>query len=168
MISNESMKRFATLEDRIRFLENRNSVAASLRFSSQIIPNDDLIIPVAADETNGATWADSFGDDMILDIPNSKILFSGTPEESVVEILSWWAWQDATKSGDRQLVLNTTGGGTVVDNRPGLNHATNITYNYAFNVRRMAIGERDFNIQVWQDSGGDLVGNGLLVVIRIR
>ena len=139
--------------------------AASLRFSSQSINDDTLTTPTAAAITNGATW--TFG--MNLDIGNSKILFSGVPGESVVAAFSWWQWQDsADPDGHRYIKLNTTGGGATQDLRPATNHASLNTYNFAFNVRKMAAGESDFNIQVRQDSGGAINGDGLLVVVRLR
>lgn len=138
---------------------------ASLRFSTQSIADGTTpLTPTAADTSNAATWSNG----MKLDVSNSKILFAGIPGQSIVGAFSWWLWSDASQTGDRHLLLNTTGGGSTKKTEAGLNHASEGTAQYVFNVRRMAAGEDDFNIQVWQDSGGAINGEGLLVVMRLR
>ena len=138
---------------------------ASLRFDTQSIDNNSLTTPVALVEspTNKATW--NYG--MNIDVSNSKILFSGIPGQSIVAAYSWWLWA-ADTNNQRELTLNTTGGGAVTDRREAYTRGGIGTMNMSFNLRRMAAGESDFNIQVYQNSGGGLNGDGLLVVARLR
>ncbi len=135
---------------------------ASLKFNSQSIDNNSLTTP-ATDGNSAATWNNG----MKIDVANSKILFAGIPGESIVAAFSWWQWA-ANATNQRELTLNTTGGGSTHDRREAYTRGGIGTYNFAFNIRRMAAGESDFNIQVYQNSGGGLNGDGLLVVLRIR
>jgi hypothetical protein len=149
-----------------RFLISLPHEAASLRFDAGENEIADNTLTTPTTNIGNATW--NYG--MNIDTDNSKILFQGVPGESIVGAFAWWLWSDISsgETGERFLKINTTGGGAVGDLQYGKNHASKGTTNRAFNIRRMAAGESDFNVQVKQVSGGAMSGAGLLVVVRLR
>src|SRR3990167_1622530 len=132
---------------------------ASMRFDTQAIGNDSTTTPVSL-TPSGATWSYGFRNDTA----NHRIYTSGRPGDMVLLITAWWQW-GINATGNRILTWNTDDGGAVSDRRASFGASLG-TYNYIANIRRVASAETYHYLTVYQNSGGDLDGDGLLVVAR--
>lgn len=132
---------------------------ASLRFDTQAIGTSSATTPTTLDPSN-ATW--NYG--MEIDIINSRIKITGLAKESVYLFCAWWQWE-ANDTGSRYLQWFTDDGGAVKDIRDAPAYAI---YNSLVHVRRQASADAYYEVKVWQDSGGNLDGDGLFTAVRLR
>ena len=132
---------------------------ASLRFDTQAIGDSSATTPTTLDPS-AATW--NYG--MEIDITNSRIKITGLAKESIYLFCAWWQWA-ANDTGYRYLEWRTDDGGGVKDTRDAPAYAI---YNSIVHVRRQAAADAYYEVKVWQDSGGNLNGDGLFTAVRLR
>ena len=128
---------------------------------AQVIP-DQVWTNVTASAASGATWSEGLG----LDLANSRIVVTGIPHETIVDIVAWAVFADNTTGvrGIRWLADDgssltrmqavPTGQGASV----GLSHKRKVSTTHTY-----------YYIQVWQNSGGDLALDGAYFALsRVR
>jgi hypothetical protein len=135
--------------------------AASLRFSAQTIGSGTTYAVPTVDTTSLATW--TYG--VVLDTANARVQVPGLPGDSLLLFVLWWRW-DPNATNRRALQWTDNSGNNVEDNIAAF--ATYNNYCHITHVRRMASADTWYQLQVWQNSGGDLDGDGLLTVFRMR
>ena len=141
------------------------SMAASLRFSAQTIATSTAYSVPSVDTASAATW--TYG--IVLDTANARINVPGMPGESLLLFTLWWRWDPEAASGAngrRALQWTDNSGNSVEDVRPALADQNN--YCHVSHVRRMASADTWYQLKIWQNSGGNLVGDGLFTVFRMR
>lgn len=134
---------------------------ASLCFTTQEIATGTTYGVPAVNATSAATW--KYG--VTVDTTNAKLQVSGTPGESILMFVLWWRW-DANATNHRGLKWTDNSGNSVEDVRAGF--ATYNNYLHIAHVRRMVSADTWYQLQVWQNSGGNLNGDGLFTVFRLR
>ena len=135
---------------------------ASLRFASQNIGTGTDFVTPTVQSPSGATWAHG----MVLDIANGEIIVKGIPSQSVIGFTLSWEWA-ANATGDRALQCNDNNGNSIKDYEFNPDD-TLLTQLGISHMRRIANTDTFYRLQVWQDSGGDLGGSGLIVAYLIR
>mgnify|MGYP001577337383 CR=1 FL=1 len=137
---------------------------ASVRFGTQTIATGTVYAtPTAASTSNAA----SYGFGMNIDTTNATISILGQPGESIIGFTLWWQWA-ANSSGTRAMQWREVNAGNAVQDLIFSNSASLVTYNHITHVRRVALVDTTYDLQVYQNSGGNLNGDGLLTAYRIR
>lgn len=135
---------------------------ASLWFSTQSIASSLTLVTPTATAVSGATW--NYG--LNIDIPNSRVQIPSTPYLSRILFVAWWQW-DANVTGTRILQWTDNSGNNVPDRRPALTEPGLGTWCHVTHVRRVASADTWYSIQVAQNSGGALNGDGLFVAMKV-
>lgn len=136
---------------------------ASLRFATQAITSGTSYQTPVVSDPNAATWAYGFS----ITTSSGTISVNGQDKNAVIGFTLWWQWA-GNSTGRRALQWNDVGGGNAVQDFVFNPDATVATYNHVTTMRRVAAADTTYRLQVYQNSGGDLNGDGLLVAYRIR
>jgi len=135
---------------------------ASIRFDTQNIANNSLDSPVPL-ASGAATWAYGFS----IDTSTGLISIRGIPNDSVYLFAIWWQWA-ANTTGYRRIQWYESGAGNAVNDYQDAWSATEPIYSHIVHVRRQAGTDASYGIKVFQDSGGDLAGDGVFTATRLR
>ena len=134
---------------------------ASLKFNSCTVATGTTYAAPAVDTTSAATW--NYG--VTVDLANAKLQIPGMPGQSILLFVLWWRF-DPNATNHRGLKWTDNSGNSVEDVRAGF--ATYNNYLHIAHVRRMASTDTWYQLQVFQNSGGNLSGDGLFTVFRLR
>jgi hypothetical protein len=134
---------------------------ASLRFAAQNIATGTTYGAPTVDTTGAATW--NYG--VTVDLANAKLQIPGMPGHSILLFVLWWRF-DPNATNHRGLKWTDNSGNSVEDVRAGF--ATYNNYLHITHVRRMASTDTWYQLQVFQNSGGNLSGDGLFTVFRLH
>lgn len=138
---------------------------ASLRFSTQAISSGTTFQVPAADalNSNNASWQYGFS----VDTSSSTISVNGQDKNAIIGFVLWWQWA-ANATGHRALQWQEVAAGNAVRDFEFNPDASVETFLYISHVRRVSSTDTTYRPQVYQSSGGDLSGDGLMVAYRIR
>ena len=136
---------------------------ASLRFNTQEIASGTTFATPTVADPSGATWTHGFS----IDKSAGTISVDGQDKNAVIGFVLWWQWA-GNSTGRRALRWNDVGGGNAVQDFEFSPDATVATYLHIPHVRRVAAADTTYRLQVYQNSGVGLNGDGLLVAYRIR
>ena len=114
-----------------------------------------------------ASTVATFGDGFTIDESGGTISVDGQDQNAVIAFVLWWQWA-ADATGQRALQWSDVGGSNAVidyDFAPDGSLASRLSVSH---VRRVLTADTTYKLQVWQNSGGGLNGDGLMVAYRIR
>jgi hypothetical protein len=136
---------------------------ASLRFDTQILSTGTSFQDLTVTDPSGATWSHG----MTIDVSNGTIGVTGVSVNAVIEF-TFWVQFAANGDGQRAIQWTDVGGGNSVKNYEFAPDGSLATYLYGFHKRKVALADTFYKLQAWQDTGGDLNIDGLLVAERVR
>ena len=134
---------------------------ASMRYDTQAIATGTSYAAPTVLTPSAATWYHG----VVIDTANAKLQVTGQPGQSVLLFVLWWSWT-ADATGNRALRWTDNSGNEIGDIRAG--NANFQNYLHVSHVRKMASADTWYQLQVWQNSGGNLNGDGLFCVFRLR
>ena len=140
---------------------------ASIRFDTQAIGSSlTPSTPTPMMTASNATWNYGLNIDINDNPVTARIQVPSTPFLSRVMFVLWWYWA-ANATGTRILRWTDNSGNQVDDTRAAITEGGVGTACHITHVRRVQSADTWYSIQVAQNSGGNLNGDGLLVAVKI-
>ena len=136
---------------------------ASLYHATQAVTTGTTYQSMTVLDPSGATW----GQGLSIDTSAATILVPGLPVGAVMEF-TLWAQFAGNATGVRSLQWIELGASGAVKKFEFNPHATHPTYLSVFHKRRVATADTTYQLQVFQDSGGDLNVDALIVAERVQ